>query len=94
VSAPPFPATMKEYCSLYEALYSLAQHEQRRLLVMLKEDSTLLERRLIHNGTALSNEYHSKVLALLPLGLAKFSRKAHHGSIGSMSKGRPCGTSG
>jgi hypothetical protein len=32
---------------------------------MLKEGTTLLERRLVHNGTALTNEYHSKVLARL-----------------------------
>lgn len=60
--------------ALYEALCSLVQNERQRLSVMLKEGPMLLERRLVHNGTALSNEHHTKVLGRLVKLLALYGQ--------------------
>ena len=60
--------------SLYEALCTLAHTECQRFSAMLKEGLVILERRLVHNGTALTNEYHSKVLARLARLLALYGQ--------------------
>jgi hypothetical protein len=60
--------------SLYEAVCTLAQTEYQRFLVMLKEGLAILERRLVHNGTALTNEYHTRVLGRLAKLLALYGQ--------------------
>jgi hypothetical protein len=60
--------------SLYEAVCILAQTECQRFSALLKEGPTILERRLVHNGNALTNEYHNKVLGRLTKLLALYGQ--------------------